>query len=201
MCDETRTALLTDAELLQAITLGDYRAEIELVRRYVERTGRWLLARLSSYDLAEDANQDLWISVLRRLRRGEVREPAAWRGFLRQQVENMARAQERRGWRRRTDVDTDTIDARESNDPGPPEIYERVRQIQDMRRWIGRLRVARDRELLRDFYLEDRDKSDLCVAMGLSDAHFDRVLFRARSRLRDVVTRYMGEPAAALAIE
>ena len=46
-----------------------------------------------------------------------------------------------------------------------------------------------DRQLLIRFYLEDIDKQQLNRELGLSPKHFDRVLMRARSRLRTIIER------------
>lgn len=45
--------------------------------------------------------------------------------------------------------------------------------------------VPRDREILTLRYLEERDRNSICLELGISAAHFDRVLYRARRRLRE----------------
>jgi hypothetical protein len=39
------------------------------------------------------------------------------------------------------------------------------------------------------FYLDGVDKQQLCREVGLSPKHFDRVLMRARTRLRTIIER------------
>jgi hypothetical protein len=39
------------------------------------------------------------------------------------------------------------------------------------------------------FYLDGTDKQQLCRDLGLSPKHFDRVLMRARTRLRTIIER------------
>jgi len=51
------------------------------------------------------------------------------------------------------------------------------------------LPTERDRQLLTRFYLDGIDKQQLCHDLGLSPKHFDRVLMRARSRLRTIIER------------
>jgi RNA polymerase sigma-70 factor (ECF subfamily) len=48
---------------------------------------------------------------------------------------------------------------------------------------------ARDREVLRRFYLEEEDKERICADLGLSSLQFNRVLFRARERFRELYER------------
>ena len=54
---------------------------------------------------------------------------------------------------------------------------------------LDELPTQRDRQLLIRFYLEGGDKQQLCRELGLSPKHFDRVLMRARSRLRVIIER------------
>ena len=49
---------------------------------------------------------------------------------------------------------------------------------------IASLPTARDREIVKRFYLDEEDKADICRSLNLSPLHFDRVIFRARQRLR-----------------
>jgi RNA polymerase sigma-70 factor (ECF subfamily) len=46
------------------------------------------------------------------------------------------------------------------------------------------LPVTRDREIVKRFYLDEEDKERICGELGLSPVHFDRVIFRARQRMR-----------------
>ena len=46
------------------------------------------------------------------------------------------------------------------------------------------LRVDRDRELLRRYYVYDEDKDRICDELEIDRSHFNRVLFRAKERFR-----------------
>ena len=54
---------------------------------------------------------------------------------------------------------------------------------------LDELPTERDRLLLMRFYLDGVDKQQLCREIGLSPKHFDRVLMRARGRLRTIIER------------
>ena len=54
---------------------------------------------------------------------------------------------------------------------------------------IGELPMQRDRELLWRYYVLGHDKEQLCRDFSLGVEHFDRVLHRARSRLRELVEK------------
>jgi RNA polymerase sigma-70 factor, ECF subfamily len=46
--------------------------------------------------------------------------------------------------------------------------------------------APREREILRAFFLEERDKTEICRAMGLSEIQFRVVLFRAKEKFREI---------------
>ena len=52
------------------------------------------------------------------------------------------------------------------------------------------LTVERDREILRRFYLRDEEKSIIRRDLDISAAHFDRVIYRAKDRLRRLLNRH-----------
>jgi hypothetical protein len=51
-----------------------------------------------------------------------------------------------------------------------------------VRRLIGELPTARDRQLLLRFYVAEEEKESIGADLGLDSLHFNRVLFRARQR-------------------
>jgi hypothetical protein len=60
--------------------------------------------------------------------------------------------------------------------------------------------VARDREVLVRFYLDDEDREKICRELGLTEEHFNRVIFRARNRFRELLEHRGFRKADLLAI-
>lgn len=56
--------------------------------------------------------------------------------------------------------------------------------LREVRMIVAALPTARDREIVKRFYLDEEDKSEICRALGLAPLHFDKVIFRARQRMR-----------------
>lgn len=54
--------------------------------------------------------------------------------------------------------------------------------------------AERDRMILRQLYLEGKDKEDICKEWKMSDAQFRVVLFRAKERFRKVYTGEVKRP-------
>ena len=57
---------------------------------------------------------------------------------------------------------------------------------------LAELKNDRDREILSRYYIADENKEDICRDLELSDLHFNRVLFRARQRYRELFERRQG---------
>src|SRR5207253_245294 len=55
------------------------------------------------------------------------------------------------------------------------------------RRMLGEMPGERDRDLLVRFYLNDEAKEQICQELKLSQEHFNRVIFRARNRFRELL--------------
>jgi len=58
------------------------------------------------------------------------------------------------------------------------QIAARVRDI------VEGLPTARDREIVTRFYLDEDEKDAICLDLGLTHLHFDKVIHRARKRMR-----------------
>lgn len=89
----------------------------------------------------------------------------------------------------------------ETLDPGIESQLIDGDRIDAVRSAVKELANARDREVLYRYYVDDEDKHVICAALNLEARHFDRVLHRARVRLREFVLRstVSGETNAALA--
>lgn len=176
-----------DAPLLaERIARGDRAAEAAFVTQY--RDGVRALVRRHcrpNEPMVDDLVQDVLHRVLQQLRAGELRDAAALPGYVRQAVVFTTTAEYRKRARRGEDhqVPLDTI--ADGDDPERratrDELTRRVRTL------LGELTVARDRELLRRFYIDEQDKDEVCTALAIDESHFHRVLFRARQRLRDLL--------------
>ncbi|UXI69756.1 RNA polymerase sigma factor [Tahibacter amnicola] len=182
-------ASAVDAELVARIASGDRLAERALVQRYIRPILAVLNQRLHQPELARDLAQETFIIAMERLRGDGVDDPERLAGFLRQTAINLAIGEKRKVQRRRTDADSDGLAAAVDDSAGPLALLEQQQVTTLVRQLIAELPVPRDRDLLWRHYVLDHDKADLCRDYELSAEHFDRVLHRARSRLRELAER------------
>lgn len=187
-CQPAATNTDPDAvRLAAAIAAGDRRAESDFVRRYAPGLTAILRVRCYDSELCKDLAQEALQVALLRLRAGKVEQPEALAGFLRGTALNLLSNELRRSERRLADTSSDWMDELVgATDDDPAGVVESDDLVRAMREVIGELKVTRDRELLWRFYVDQAPKEQLCQRFALSAEHFDRVLHRARNRLREL---------------
>ena len=78
-------------------------------------------------------------------------------------------------------------DLRESEDDPEWTRVGRPQWANAARKMLEEMPAARDRDLLVRFYLNDEAKEQICQDLRLSTEHFNRVIFRARNRFRELL--------------
>jgi RNA polymerase sigma-70 factor (ECF subfamily) len=176
-------------ELTRRVQEGDPRAETELVERY-SRGLRFLLRRKTrDPELAEDLLQETWAVALERLRGDSIDDPARLAGFLSGVARHLALNELRKAGRQKTTANSTIVELIPDEDNNPIRQASRAEVCRHVQRLIGELGQQRDREILNSFYVLEQDKENICRKLGVDGTHFNRVLFRARQRLRDVVLK------------
>lgn len=178
-------------DLVKRIGSGDRAAESELVDRYARCIKLILLKRTGNAQLSNDLCQDTLLVALRKLRAGELRNPASLSAFIRQTAVNISIDHFRKE-KRYVQQDNGTFSVHLSHrDNKWRDLDNRTTRIA-IDKALDQLAVSRDREILRRFYLADEDKGTICMELELSSTHFDRVLYRARQRMRELINRQDG---------
>jgi RNA polymerase sigma-70 factor (ECF subfamily) len=184
------------AALVRRIRSGDRRAESELVERYSRGLLFFLRRTTRSPTLSDDLHQETFRIALERLRRDGLGEPEKLSSFLLGTARNLFLGDYRKRARRgedlaATEAAADPLDPR----PGQLDSYLRREQAASVQRLIAELPTDRDRQVLLRFYVAEEDKESICSDLGLSSLHFNRVLFRARQRFKELLEQNRGSPA------
>jgi RNA polymerase sigma-70 factor, ECF subfamily len=58
---------------------------------------------------------------------------------------------------------------------------------QEVRHALSGLRMQRDRVVIQRFYMDEEPKGDICRDLGISGLSFDKIAFRARQRLKELL--------------
>jgi RNA polymerase sigma-70 factor (ECF subfamily) len=153
--------------LVKLVKNGDRGAEAEMVERY-SRGLRYLLRRKTrDVELAEDFLQETWAIALVKIRGNGLDNPGRLAGYLCGIANNLALGEIRRVSRQRTSVNS--------------EIAEVCKLVHG---FLDDLKKDRDREILKRFYVREEDKESICRRLDVDGVHFNRVLYRARQRLK-----------------
>ena len=179
------------AGLASRIAAGDLTAEEELVRRYSRGVSVLLRRATGDRMLAEDLHQETFRLCLDKIRRGELREPEKLSGFICNIARNLAVESFRRASRMGKRVG---IEAAESLADSRSSQFSQLLEAEKakvVRQVLRELHPPRDREVLYRFYVAEEDKARICEDLGLSSLHFNRVLYRARERYRELYQKYV----------
>nr|WP_241737644.1 sigma-70 family RNA polymerase sigma factor [Neptunicella marina] len=174
-------------KLVTLIAAHDEQAEKLLFERYWQGLQFILARRVKEQHLIEDLAQETILLVLHKARNGEINNPKALNGFVRNTAINLLIAHQRKEIRRATSCDENIEDypLNEPSDLSHIQYCEATLRL--VEQLLSELTSARDKKILQYFYLYEKDKQQICDELVLSAAHFDRVLFRARSRLKQLM--------------
>jgi RNA polymerase sigma-70 factor (ECF subfamily) len=174
------------ADLVQRIQAGERAAEAQLYARYARAVGMILRSNLRDPSEVEDFLQETFYLALVKIRQGEVRDPERLPQFLASVARNLTIHHFRKVKRRRTDTDSEGLLLEPSTARSQYERVERRQRAEMVHSVLRELRNRRDKELLYRFYIAEEEKGRICEELGLSSLHFNRVLFRARQRFREI---------------
>lgn len=194
--DPAEAAIAVD--LARRVAAGDRTAEGELVRRY-SRGVLFHLRRMTRDPAAsDDLHQETFRVVLERLRGEGLADPSRLAGFILRTARNLFIGAERKRTRRGEGLDATDREEEPADpaDPAPGQLALVLREEAAARvhAVLRELPTPRDREVLLRFYVAEEDKERICADLGLSSLHFNRVLFRARQRLRELLLEPRGGP-------
>ena len=140
----------------------------------------------------EDLTQETLHIVVERVRARTIDDPRKVFAFAAATARNLALNAARKMLRQQTVVDSELVDElaqsleMEQSDLSDSDDRHLAQAVAEL---LEELPTERDRQLLVRFYLDGTDKQQLCRDLGLSPKHFDRVLMRARTRLRTIIER------------
>ncbi|HEY0961508.1 MAG TPA: sigma-70 family RNA polymerase sigma factor [Pseudomonadales bacterium] len=181
------TAYETPAQLATAISRGDKRAEAALFQRYYRQTLFILERRTSDPELAQDLCQEAFCITIERLRAQPLSDPDKLPAFLHSTALNLYIGELRKTNRRKTFTDQALLDGVADATQNQYRSLLRERSGEAVRRLIAAMDNSRDRALLYQYYIEEKDKTQVCAELGLSHRHFDKVLFRAKQRFKELL--------------
>ena len=174
-----------DTQYVERLTAGDAATERHFTTYFGRLLRLKLRSRLRSATAIEDVTQETFLRVFTTLRRkGGLQSAGGLGAFVNTVCNNILFETYRAQTKQQQAVTEDDVPLEapgrsiESTLIGEDERA-RVRQT------IAEL-PAKDQELLRALFFEERDKDDICRALGVDRQYLRVLLHRARNRFRDV---------------
>lgn len=179
-------------QLVSRIIEGDTQAEHELIVRYQRGLFFILRKRCNNNEhLAKDMVQETWAIVLAKIRKGAIREPSKLAAFIIQTGKNLVTAHYRKASNKQNNfISEDDSPQMVDQSDTPEEVLQRYNLSLVVKQLIQELEQPRDRELLYRYFIKEQEKSLLCHELKLDTNHFDKVLYRAKRRFRQLYEKH-----------
>jgi RNA polymerase sigma factor (sigma-70 family) len=161
-----------------------------------------LFRKTRSLEATNDLAQEVVLAAILAIREGRVREPAALPAYMLQTARHLMLMEGRRSQPLLVEDLPETSSAWAERPRTPLEVCEEDDLRRLARDVLDSLPTQRDRELITAFYVEGVSKQALMERFGLSREHFDRVMSRARGRMRDMLAERAGgaRPVVGVAV-
>lgn len=174
-----------DAPYVERLRSGDFRTQEHFVAYFSELIQLKLRARLRSPQAIEDVRQETFVRVFAALRSPDgIRQPERLGAFVNSICNNVLLEHYRSSSR------SDSLDDEPQNELPDPvmdvlgavaakQMEEKVREILDEM-------PERDRRILREVFLEERDKDEVCRDFGVDRDYLRVLLHRAKQSFKSL---------------
>lgn len=142
-----------------------------------------------SADVAADMLQDAIVTALHKLRSGEIEHRTQLDGYVYRVALNHFRNYRRKDKSGVSDSEIAAELEDTSAEARPTGSIQAEQWALVVRKLLREMTSARDREVLVRFYLREEERGALCRSLGLTELQFNRVIFRARERFRELLER------------
>jgi len=178
----------TTSELVVAAQTGDRAAFAELVERYQRAVYHTALRKSGCQFEAQELVQDVFVQALRKL--GQLREPAAFGGWLRSITARLAINRAVRG-RRAQPIENEVLEANCLEDETPQSTALQNERARQVRAGLRRLKTL-DRTTLVAFYVEGQSLAEMSRKFASPIGTIKRRLHTARKRLAAELAEFAG---------
>jgi RNA polymerase sigma-70 factor, ECF subfamily len=188
-----------DESYVTRLLAGDLRTQEHFGAYFSTLIQLKLRSRLQSREAIEDVRQETFVRFYAALREGKILHPERLGSFVNSVCNNVLLEHYRASARHGSLDDEDDDEQKEL--PGnamdllgvlaSKETEKKVREIlQQM--------PERDRRLLREIFLEERDKDEVCRELGVDRDYLRVLLYRAKKSFKSLFLSSLGESAQEL---
>ena len=157
--------------------------------RYRRPLMQVFLQRRIDRDAAQDLLQRTFLQAIKKIRSEGLDDPNNLGGYLYRTACKLATAYWRGELSRRHESDGELLSNLKDDALSLEESLDHDMQAKCVRELMGKLPVARDREVLERFYLKEEPRSAIRESMNLTELQFNQVLWRARQRFAEILRK------------
>ena len=188
-----------DESYVQRLQAGDFRTQEHFVAYFSELIQLKLRSRLNSPQAIEDVRQETFTRVFAALRDGKIRQPERLGPFVNSMCNNVLLEHYRSSSR------ADSLDDEEQPELPAAKVdilgAVAAKQMSEKIREILEEMPERDRRLLREIFLEERDKDEVCSDFGVDRDYLRVLLHRAKQSFKSLYLNNVGvRPPGAIAV-
>ena len=189
-----------DESYVERLQAGDFRTQEHFVAYFSELIQLKLRSRLHSPQAIEDVRQETFTRVFAALRGGKIRQPDRLGAFVNSMCNNVLLEHYRASSRDSSLDDEEQQDFPATNVDvlgavAAKQMGEKFREILDEM-------PERDRRLLREVFLEERDKDEVCTNFGVDREYLRVLLHRAKQSFKSLYLKNVAaRPPGAVAVE
>lgn len=187
----SHTGLQEKAQKAGELARGIIEGDAASGNLFVKNHYKWLMfivrrqfPKLSAH---EDLVQEAFMIIFTKLKNGDIEKPDAVLSYLRTTAINIGYEYLRKDKKYASAIDQDLLSIIEDAKASVETYLERKDIIRYVKQIMQELTTNRDQEILTAFYLKDEDKVSVCEKLHLTSTHFDRVLYRAKNRLKELI--------------
>lgn len=186
-----------DEDYVARLRAGDFRTEEHFVGYFTALIHIKLRSRLASKEAAEDVRQETFSRFFSALRAGKINQPDRLGAYVNSMCNNVLREHYRDGHRETPLDDNDETDF-PSSDRDMVDVLASQESDEKVREILEQL-PERDRRVLREVFLEERDKDEVCRDFGIDREYLRVLLHRAKKAFKALYLKEFGNGPAAFA--
>ncbi|HUM04714.1 MAG TPA: sigma-70 family RNA polymerase sigma factor [Terriglobales bacterium] len=186
-----------DADYLSQLRAGDFRTEQHFVSYFSSLIQIKLRSRLPSREAIEDVRQETFTRFFAALRAGRIQQPDRLGAYVNSMCNNVLMEQYR-GNRRETPLDGAASDDIPAQGKDLADALASKQSDEKVREILEQL-SERDRRVLREVFLEERDKDDVCRDFGIDREYLRVLLHRAKKAFKAIYLKNFGDDPPAFA--
>ncbi len=188
-----------DESYVERLQAGDFRTQEHFVAYFSELIQLKLRSRLNSPQAIEDVRQETFTRVFAALHGGKIRQPERLGAFVNSMCNNVLLEHYRASSRDSSLDDEEQQDFPATNVDVLGTIA--AKQMGEKIREILEEMPERDRRLLREVFLEERDKDAVCRDFGVDREYLRVLLHRAKQSFKSLYLKNVAaRPPGALAV-